>query len=164
LTLTTHAIVGAAIVCLMPEHPLLGVSLAFASHFLLDALPHWDYPLRSSCINPGLRGRMTYDRNLLVDLLTIGGDAVIGIILTVLLFGLQKGADFTMILAGAWAGMLPDALQFVYTRFPCQPLTVLQRFHQWIHTSRQMRGRPMLGIVSQCVFVGIVLVGVHSFL
>ena len=45
LTLMTHAIVGAAIVGLVPAHPLLGLSLAFASHFILDALPHWDYPI-----------------------------------------------------------------------------------------------------------------------
>jgi hypothetical protein len=27
--------------------PDVGLSLAFASHFLLDALPHWDYPTAS---------------------------------------------------------------------------------------------------------------------
>lgn len=163
LTLTTHAIVGAAIVGLMPTHPLLGLTLAFGSHFALDALPHWDYPIRSSCINPSFRTRMNYDRNLFVDLFAIGGDAAFGIIFAVLLFGTQRGADLTLILAGACAGMLPDALQFAYMRFPHQPLTSLQRFHEWIHTSRQMRGRPALGIVSQFAFVGIFLIGVHLF-
>jgi hypothetical protein len=40
MTLTTHAIVGAVIVDLMHAFPLLGLALAFGSHFVLDALPH----------------------------------------------------------------------------------------------------------------------------
>jgi hypothetical protein len=163
LTLTTHAIVGAVIVDLMPAHPLLGLALAFGSHFVLDALPHWDYPLHSSCINPSFRAGMSYDWKLFLDLLKIGGDAAFGIIFAVLLFATQRGANLTLILAGASAGMSPDALQFAYMRFPHQPLTVIQRFHEWIHTSRQMRGRPLLGIVSQCALVAIFLVGAHPF-
>jgi hypothetical protein len=96
-------------------------------------------------------------------LLKIGGDAALGIIFAVLLFAAQRDANLTLILAGACAGMLPDALQFAYMRLPRQPLTAIQRFHEWIHTSRQMRGRPVLGIVSQFAFVGIVLIGVHLF-
>jgi hypothetical protein len=122
--LTTHAIVGAVIVDLMHAYPLLGLALAFGSHFVLDALPHWDYPIRSTCINPSSRAPMSYDRKLFVDLLKIGGDAAFGIILAVLLFATQRGADLTLILAGAGAGMLPDALQFAHMQFPRQPLTL----------------------------------------
>jgi hypothetical protein len=86
LTLTTHAIVGGAIASLMPAHPWLGLSLAFASHFLLDALPHWDYPIRSSSINPDIAARMKYDGALIADLLTIGFDAALGIVVAVALF------------------------------------------------------------------------------
>ena len=148
----------------MPTHPLVGLTLAFGSHFVLDALPHWDYPIRSSCINPSHRTQMKYDRSLLMDFCTIGGDAALGIIFAVLLLSTPSGADLALILAGACAGMLPDALQFAYTRLPHQPLTAIQRFHEWIHTSRQMRGLPVLGIVSQFAFVGIFLIGVHLFL
>jgi hypothetical protein len=147
----------------MAAHPLVGLTLAFGSHFVLDALPHWDYPIHSSCINPSFRARMSYDRKLFIDLLKIGGDAAFGIVIAVLLFATQRDASLALILAGAIAGMLPDALQFAYMRFPHQPLSVIQRFHQWIHTSRQMRGRPVLGIVSQCAFVVVFLAGSHPF-
>jgi len=99
-----------------------------------------------------------------MDLCAIGGDATLGIIFAVSLFSTQRGADLALILAGACAGMLPDALQFAYMRFPHQPLTAIQRFHEWIHTSRQMRGLPVLGIVSQFAFVGIFLIGIRLFL
>jgi hypothetical protein len=97
---------------LMPAHPIVGLALAFGSHFVLDALPHWDYPIHSSCINPAFRTRMNYDRKLFIDLLRIGGDAALGIIFAVLLFATQREANLALILVGAVAGMLPDALQF----------------------------------------------------
>ena len=74
LTLTTHAIVGAAIVHFMPSHPLAAVCLAFASHFLLDAFPHWDYPIWSTSLKPSIASPMKYDRALFTDMLTIGTD------------------------------------------------------------------------------------------
>jgi len=48
MTLAAHSIVGGATVSLMPTHPVLGLCLAFARHFVLDAMPHWDYPMRSA--------------------------------------------------------------------------------------------------------------------
>lgn len=38
---TPHLLVGAAIVSFIPE-PAISLPLAFASHFVLDATPHWD--------------------------------------------------------------------------------------------------------------------------
>ena len=153
MTLTTHAIVGGAIASLMPAHPWLGLSLAFASHFLLDALPHWDYPIRSSSINPKVAARMKYDGELFTDLFTIGGDAALGIVVALTLFNTQTPPGYLLALGGACAGILPDALQFAYMRFPHQPLTSIQRFHEWIYTTRGMSKRPLLGLTSQIALV-----------
>ena len=150
MTLTTHAIVGGAIVSLMPVHPLLGVCVAFASHFLLDAIPHWDYPIRSASVNPEIAGSMKYDRALFADMVTIGADALLGIVLALILFTTQR--SIILVLLGACAGILPDALQFAYMRFPRQPLASLQRFHQWSHTSHKL-SNPLLGVLSQFTFV-----------
>jgi hypothetical protein len=38
---TPHLLVGAAIIKVVPD-PLLGLPLAFLSHFALDSIPHWD--------------------------------------------------------------------------------------------------------------------------
>ncbi len=150
MTLTTHAIVGGAIVSLMPVHPLLGVCMAFASHFLLDAIPHWDYPIRSASVNPEIAGPMKYDRALFADMVTIGADALLGIVLALILFTTQR--SIILVLLGACAGILPDALQFAYVRFPRQPLVSLQRLHGWSHTSHKL-SNPLLGVLSQFTFV-----------
>jgi hypothetical protein len=39
LILNTHAVVGAAIATLMPDHPGLAFLSGMASHFLIDAIP-----------------------------------------------------------------------------------------------------------------------------
>jgi hypothetical protein len=152
LTLTTHAIVGAAIASMLPAHPYVAISAAFASHFLLDAIPHWDYPVRSSSMKPGVVGAMKFDGEVLADMLTIGADAILGFGLALLLFA--RPSDLVLTACGAGAAMLPDALQFAYMRFPREPLVSLQRFHCWIHASRNLSGRPVLGLAAQ---MGLVL-------
>jgi hypothetical protein len=42
MILSTHAIVGAAIASFLPSHPTIAFVLGFGSHFVLDAIPHWD--------------------------------------------------------------------------------------------------------------------------
>ena len=54
--------------------------------------------------------------------------------------------------------------QFAYTRFPHQPLTSIQRFHEWIHTTRRMSKQPLLGITSQIAFVIVFVVAVQPLL
>jgi len=160
VTLTTHGIVGGAIVALMPQHPIIGLCLAFASHFLLDAIPHWDYPIHSASVNPTIGARMRYDRDLLTDLVTIGADGALGVILGVILFATRE--SLVLVAGGACTAILPDALQFAYMRWPHQPLASLQRFHAWIHTSNGMKKMPIIGAASQVAFVIVFLAAARA--
>jgi hypothetical protein len=161
LTLTTHAIVGAAIAGVIPAHPYLAISAAFASHFLLDAIPHWDYPIRSDSVKPSIGAAMKYDGALLADSLAIGADALLGISLALLL--LAKSDNLLVVLCAAGAAILPDALQFAYTRFRREPLISLQRFHSWIHSKRDLRRRPVLGLAAQTSLILFVVVIARVF-
>jgi len=155
MTLATHAIVGAAIASVLPDHHVLVFGLAFASHFAVDAIPHWDYHVRSSSINTKVCAPMSYDKNLVLDLLSIGFDALLGIVLSLLIFASPATAG--VVVLGAIAGILPDPLQFAYTRWRHEPLVSLQRFHQWIHTDLRLIDKPVLGITSQVLFIVIVV-------
>jgi hypothetical protein len=155
LTLTTHAIVGAAIASVLPAYPAMGIAAAFASHFLLDAIPHWDYPILSDSVNPNVAAAMKYDRALFTDMLRIGTDAMLGIALALILFA--RAGDFALVLCAAAAAILPDALQFAYMRFPREPLISLQRFHSWTHASRDLCARPIFGVFSQIALIVFVL-------
>ena len=111
MILSTHAVVGAALATLMPSHPVAAVVAGFASHFVIDSIPHWDYRLRSISLKADARNiwRITA---ALRDLAVIGFDAFAGLVLAVGIFGTK--ANMVAVLAGAVGGMLPDPLKLVY--------------------------------------------------
>ncbi|MEY4747229.1 MAG: hypothetical protein RLZZ416_278 [Candidatus Parcubacteria bacterium] len=161
MTLTAHAIVGAVLVSLVPEHPALGVSAAFASHFLVDAIPHLDYKIFSASVHPNGGAPMKYDRALLLDAIRICADGLIGMALSFALFATRD--TWLLIMIGATAGILPDSLQFAYARLRKEPLASLQRFHEWMHTRHHFREHQVLGVVSQVMFV-VAVAGVALYL
>src|SRR6516162_9298967 len=114
MILTTHAIVGAALASFLSSHPAAAFVAGFASHFVLDAIPHVDYPIKSQSVNPRIGAPMAFDRALLEDALTIGTDGLFGIIAALFLF--STTASLSAILMGAIGAMLPDPLQFVHSR------------------------------------------------
>ena len=149
LILSTHAIVGGAIASLMPSHPLLAAVAGFASHFAIDAIPHWDYRLRSIAIGKGADNRrLGLNRHVVLDLAVIALDACAGLALALWLFATP--ASVWVITLGAAAAMLPDPLQFAHSLFPREPLNTLQRFHGWIHAKRRLAWK--LGVSSQIAF------------
>lgn len=151
MTLTAHGIVGAGVAVALQSHPVLAIAAAFASHFLVDAIPHYDYPIRSASINPKIGAPMRFDRALLLDFFSIGTDFALGMVLGTFLFG---SSDLWSLAAiGAFMGIFPDPLQFVYGHFRHEPLVSLQKFHQWIHTSHHLREHVVLGVVSQLAFL-----------
>jgi hypothetical protein len=155
MILSTHAIVGAAIGSFLPSHPTTAFVLGFASHFVLDAIPHWDYPIRSAAVDPKIGAPMTFDRALLRDAVVIGSDALVGILGALLLFASSDG--LWSILLGAFGAMLPDPLQTLHTHFPYEPLRTLQRFHRWIHTDKRIKEDIILGVGSQIALVAVMV-------
>ena len=63
MILSTHAVVGAALASFVPSHPLAALVIGFASHFALDGIPHWDYPIKSRSVNPKIAAPMVFDRH-----------------------------------------------------------------------------------------------------
>jgi hypothetical protein len=138
MTLAQHAVVGASLASFIPNQPATAFAIGFLSHFLLDAIPHWDYDLKSRIENEHnpMNIDMVLNYNFLTDILKIGFDAIIGLILSYFIFIYYLKISVIVILAGSIGGMLPDALQFVYMKWKHEPLTSLQKFHIWVHSKR----------------------------
>jgi hypothetical protein len=158
MILSTHALVGAALANLFPSHPGVAFAVGFASHFALDAIPHADYPIRSASIDPKIGAPLRFDRALLRDAITIGADGMLGLVFAFVFFA--SAENRWAILLGAFGAMLPDALQFLYLRFPREPLRTLQRFHRRVHTGTELKDRVVLAVASQALLV--VAVGAMS--
>ncbi len=154
MTLTTHAIFGAGLASLMPQHPVAAFAVGFTSHFVLDAIPHWDYDILSESVHPDFGKKITLTRELMLDAVRIGGDACVGILAGLFLFGHHSFSHGLLsIFLGAIGAIVPDALQFAYAHLKKEPLVSLQSFHKWIHTDIRLKHQPVLGVSSQILFI-----------
>jgi hypothetical protein len=63
--------------------------------------------------------------------------------------------DFPVWLAvlGAWAGILPDPMQFVYYKTRSKLLLPLQRFHIWVQKGKSIHPPFYTGLLYQAVVV-----------
>lgn len=155
MTLATHAVIGAATASMVPEHPALAFGLAFASHFIFDAIPHWHYPVASMVKdkkNP-MNNDMVIGRHFAGDVALIGLDALLGIGISLAAFAWILDQPSVLILIGAIGGILPDPLQFVYWKFRHKPLELLQRLHRWVHAKTDLDDRWLLGAGLQVLLI-----------
>ncbi len=151
MTLSTHALAGAMAAEFAPNHPVLGFILGFASHLAIDSLPHYDYSLSSAVAVPDKDYRkrdLVLGWKFLADLIPIGIDCIGGFILAAALFAASPHLLFIALL-GAFAGVLPDFLQFVYFKTHSRLLTPLQRFHLAIQSKNAFEQRPLPGLAIQ---------------
>lgn len=162
MTLATHAVVGGAVASLFPSHPIIAFFAGFFSHFVLDAIPHWDYKILSAYANPdvamsvnkaefGGSGKIKADKYFISDLLRIGTDASLGIFITLLVWHPTTIIQLEILALGVFGAILPDFLQFVYTRFPYQPMIFIQNFQNFMQAKYKLNDKPILGIFLQAV-------------
>lgn len=172
MTLTTHALVGAAAASLFPAHPYAAFAAGFASHFAIDALPHWDYTerwLRSvvrtqNPLENDMRLGLEFER----DVLIIGADALLGAVLVALVFTLLH-LPLAIALVGAAAGIYPDLLQFVYyktrTTWFGPALEGLQEFHAWVQKGKERyHWSPLKGLGLQLLLAAAAIALVRIFM
>lgn len=157
MILVTHGIIGGAIGKLIFNHPVLAFSTGFLSHFVVDAIPHWHYPLFSFKKDPNdpMHNDMLLNKWFVVDMFNIGIDLLAGIVLSVVFFHPHVSFDLPLIsiIAGVIGSILPDALEFLYWKMPNKPLTLLTEFHMWIHSKIDIDAKYFLGIATQTLFV-----------
>lgn len=133
MILASHMIIGVAAARLVPNNPYLGFFLGIVSHFIVDAIPHSEYPLRSVIFDKdGRVVNMSWNKDFMLDLLKISADIIIGAGLVFIIFKTNINNDVHAILAGIAGGVFPDGLQFLYFKIKKEPLIAIQKFHQAI--------------------------------
>lgn len=123
---TPHVALGAAIAVAIPN-PLISVPLAFASHFILDMVPHW---------NPHINTEMKkYGKLTRPTLFIIGVDLILAIALTIFV---AKTNPY--IYLASFMSILPDIAEGPYFIFGWRNryLDVVLRFQRSIQASANM--------------------------
>jgi len=120
MTATAHALVGAVIATKF-VNPFVGYPAAFASHFLMDAIPHWDF---------GTNWRKKSRLRLFIES-TI--DVVVGFALVFVLF--RNLVDPVYLWSMVVMAQLPDWLEVPawYFNFKVPPFSWAQDFQDFIH-------------------------------
>jgi hypothetical protein len=96
----------------MPDHPGLAFASGMASHFAIDAIPHWDYPLRAISIKPKTAAAPRLNWSLFQDLGLVTLDASVGLAIGLWLYATPVAE--TSVLLGTLGAMLPDPLQLAH--------------------------------------------------
>ena len=153
MTATAHALVSGAIVASIPN-PFLSIPLAFASHFVMDTVPHWD-------VGTNWRNRSKSKTGAVAIV-----DTILGFSLAYFMFsGKVEGAIlfFAMI-----AGNLPDWLEAPWYIFfahpkksePAKNAGLSERLAYAIYKTENVfhaKARAPFGILTQIATVGFFL-------
>lgn len=165
MVLFTHAIAGAAAATAVSSNPVVGFCAGFASHFVLDAIPHWHYNLRAYTrdAHDPMKNAVAFDARLIHDFMVTGIDCAVGFALAFLTARAASPSLVVTAMYGAAGGVLPDLLQLAYYAFPKSPLKYLQRFHHAVHAKRRLDNDLLLGLGSQ-VALAVALVSLAPLL
>ncbi len=167
MTATAHALIGAAIATKF-TNPVLGIPLSFASHFLLDKIPHWDVMTNDETKS---HNRIVLESAADVILSSI----LVTIFLVIYLMTRQPNSSLALtdialatnplfvfnIYLCAFAAQLPDWLEIPETifhiKFKLFHLNYL--FQKWIHDIWfDSRLKAPLGVITQITVTGAFLV------
>lgn len=149
---TVHLLTGAAI-GLYIGNPLWAFAAGFASHFLLDAIPHTDPATLKH--KPGL------DRFSLLDYVFAFLDVTVGaLILLWILFSVVPQPPTPSIFWAALGGVSPDFIATGFKWFPAfQNLPILSWYYRFDRAVQNTAGRGEwdFGILTQLVAGGLAL-------
>ncbi len=169
MVLSVHTLVGGAMGAVMPLSPLAALAMGFVSHFLLDAIPHSDYPLHSLSKEREDRGQdaMVKDGRLAHDLVVNGIDGILGFLILVSLT--YNAHSLVSIVAGAIGACLPDGLQFLHFMFPkVKFLKAFKNFHSIFHTPLKieefMKKHVALSVLVQGAVASVALVTIIRYI
>lgn len=162
MTLTTHIVAGAAGARLFASSPVEGFIIGWLSHYVLDSIIHWDYPLASA--NPEIftaesNGKLSLKNKAVIgDFIKVSIDVLLGFFLAFTFLDYRSDPRYLLILAGGLGSVIPDFLQFVFVVWKNKYIRHFQRFHNMLHAKTDINDRPILGIASQVALIVIILI------
>lgn len=160
MTLTTHIAIAAALTKpLVKLHPAFTFIAALASHYLTDAIPHWDYSLQSLPKEPVTQGRVWQwqSREFWKDCNHIALDATIGIGIAFFALRPDSVVSWTRVALMALGAVLPDFLQGVYFTRRADFLKPVQQWHDQLHSKIKLGPYPWIGVPLQLIILGAAL-------
>lgn len=158
MILVAHILLGALIGLTAPHRYWLVFVVAFASHFLLDAIPHYEYKIQL------LKDRAEEKRGILnifrdkkafLVLGKIAFDFLLGLLVVISLVWFSPAKQYALV--GALSAALPDGLLAIYWATKTPLLEKLARLHCFVHPKNNKNTPPFWGISIQLI-VGLIAI------
>ena len=145
--ITTHAAIGALIGEAFGADPVVAVSLAFASHFVSDVIPHGDTKIYKGFVS-GSRVKRAVAYVML--------DTVVAMGFILLLLNSHTFEHRRVVSLAIFVSVLPDVLVAIVELFRPTWLKWFRDVHHWFHF--RVTGRTgdipfLIGFTYQAVFV-----------
>lgn len=138
MIIATHAVVGAVSAQAIAPGYVSAFAVGFLTHFIMDAIPHWDYPLHMS-MNPE---KVSF-KTIFKDGLKLFLDFTVGILIIFffIYLPLQNSMDnFGVVLwFGALGAILPDVLQNLADFKNFKFLSFFKTLHNKIHAKLEFK-------------------------
>jgi hypothetical protein len=141
MLLSVHVLAGSTI-ALAIGNPVLSAPICFATHFILDALPHWNYPIPKK-----------HTHSLKVYYKYFGPDLILTVVVEILLLIKFKQFWYLIIWGSFWA-ILPDYLTLYKYK---KPYKTLLKAYFTFHDKLQFEVDKASGIAIQSLTVGVLL-------
>ncbi|MFA6587728.1 MAG: hypothetical protein WCT08_01525 [Patescibacteria group bacterium] len=142
MLLSVHVLAGSTI-SLAIGNPVLSAPICFATHFILDALPHWNYPIPKK-----------YTHSLKTYYKFFGPDLVLTILIEIILLTLFRRYWYFILWGSFWSA-LPDYLTLYKNKKPYK--TLLKGYFKF-HDKVQFEVDKASGIALQSLTVGVLIV------
>ncbi len=160
MILSVHAVFGAAVASLVPNHPVEAFSIAFVSHFALDMIPHKDYHLISLEADldhkPQIAETIYRKFRLIRDMTLVSFDALLGVCLAFLFF--FNPIHPSIFLIGVVGSLLPDFFIFLYIMLKHRSLELFAHFHcSLIHSKIILNLNQITGVLVQFCTIAILI-------
>lgn len=145
MLLTPHILTGAAIASNI-SNPVLGLFLAFLSHYFLDIIPHQEYDIKNIKEKNWQKSFFSFLKVFL--------DATLGILVIFFLSGTN-----VLIFAAAFLAILPDGLTLLFLFLPENKLfKKYETFHLGLHSFIDDEKIPVFwGVFSQIAVISIAI-------
>lgn len=149
MILLPHILVGAAIASRIPN--IWGLILAFLSHFVLDAIPHFEYSIKGI--------KRFKRRQFFRSLIKVELDFCLGVVIFAFIATDLSSIKVIYGLLGIVAAVLPDGLMFFYYISGGRWFKRFYTLHYIVHTIKGKKKRKLsfLRIFTQVVVAAIAI-------
>lgn len=156
MILAPHILAG-ALVGSKASSPALAAIFGFLSHYVLDALPHFEYDIENL-----KDSQSRINKKFIIQILKVAIDFSVGFGLGLWLVWNTPARNLA--LSGMLGALIPDGLLFLAWRLPNQKfLKFMRRLHSSCHIGNHFGGRKKspiwLGLTTEIIVFSLVLIG-----